>query len=206
MAWCCPAPPWPALSAATATSAPCGSDATANAAGSKRRALRRHGGCCAACPGVSRMMTDLNHQISTFVVREAERTGRGVALEDLQGIRGRVRAHRLQRRTLHNWASRPADHLHSLQSRPRRSRLRAGRPRLHLAGVSGVRVRGQGEQAGAGPVRLQKVWPRWARRPHRGPQHRHRRRRRLGCHQPATSYGPPFSQTGPREQTTDNWR
>ncbi|MFI7153177.1 RNA-guided endonuclease InsQ/TnpB family protein [Nonomuraea sp. NPDC050022] len=50
------------------------------------------------------MMTDLNHQISTFVVREAERTGRGVALEDLQGIRGRVRAHRFQRRTLHNWA------------------------------------------------------------------------------------------------------
>ncbi|MEU8146059.1 hypothetical protein [Nonomuraea sp. NPDC048901] len=34
-----------------------------------------------------RMMTDLNHQISKFVVREAERTGRGVALEDLQGIR-----------------------------------------------------------------------------------------------------------------------
>ncbi|HUR05059.1 MAG TPA: transposase [Nonomuraea sp.] len=50
------------------------------------------------------MMTDVNHQISTFVVREAERTGRGVALEDLQGIRGRVRAHRLQRRTLHSWA------------------------------------------------------------------------------------------------------
>ncbi|MCA2228083.1 RNA-guided endonuclease InsQ/TnpB family protein [Nonomuraea aurantiaca] len=63
-----------------------------------RRVLRRLSG------RERRMMTDLNHQISTFVVREAERTGRGVALEDLQGIRGRVRAHRFQRRTLHSWA------------------------------------------------------------------------------------------------------
>jgi putative transposase len=52
----------------------------------------------------ARMMTDVNHQISKHVVHEAERTGRGIALEDLQGIRGRVRAHRSQRRTLHSWA------------------------------------------------------------------------------------------------------
>ncbi|HUR07939.1 MAG TPA: transposase [Nonomuraea sp.] len=63
-----------------------------------RRVLRRLSG------REHRMMTDVNHQISKFVVREAERTGRGVALEDLQGIRGRVRAHRLQRRTQHGWA------------------------------------------------------------------------------------------------------
>ncbi|MGN9846328.1 RNA-guided endonuclease InsQ/TnpB family protein [Nonomuraea sp. H19] len=63
-----------------------------------RRVLRRLSG------REHRMMTDLNHQISKYVVREAERTGRGVDLEELQGIRGRVRAHRLQRRTLHNWA------------------------------------------------------------------------------------------------------
>ncbi|MGP3984734.1 IS200/IS605 family accessory protein TnpB-related protein [Streptomyces sp. KR80] len=49
-------------------------------------------------------MTDVNHQVSKWMVREAERTGRGVALEDLQGIRGRARAHRSQRRTLHSWA------------------------------------------------------------------------------------------------------
>ncbi|MEU8142158.1 transposase [Nonomuraea sp. NPDC048901] len=63
-----------------------------------RRVLRRLSG------REHRMMTDLNHQISKHVVREAERTGRGVALEDLQGIRGRVRVHRFQRRTLHGWA------------------------------------------------------------------------------------------------------
>ena len=65
---------------------------------SARRVLRRLSG------REHRMMTDVNHQISKYVVREAERTGRGIALEDLQGIRGRVRAHRLQRRTLHGWA------------------------------------------------------------------------------------------------------
>ncbi|MFG1680378.1 RNA-guided endonuclease InsQ/TnpB family protein [Nonomuraea sp. NPDC049269] len=65
---------------------------------SARRVLRRLSG------REHRMMIDLNHQISKYVVREAERTGRGVALEDLQGIRGRVRVHRLQRRTLHTWA------------------------------------------------------------------------------------------------------
>ncbi|MGV9381024.1 RNA-guided endonuclease InsQ/TnpB family protein [Nonomuraea sp. NPDC003707] len=63
-----------------------------------RRVLRRLAG------REHRMMTDLNHQLSTHVVREAERTGRGIALEDLRGIRGRVRAHRFQRRTLHSWA------------------------------------------------------------------------------------------------------
>ncbi|MFI7634419.1 RNA-guided endonuclease InsQ/TnpB family protein [Nonomuraea sp. NPDC049400] len=63
-----------------------------------RRVLRRLSG------REHRMMTDLNHQISKYVVREAERTGRGIALEDLQGIRGRARAHRLQRRTLRSWA------------------------------------------------------------------------------------------------------
>ncbi|MFI6816745.1 RNA-guided endonuclease InsQ/TnpB family protein [Nonomuraea sp. NPDC050328] len=65
---------------------------------SARRVLRRLAG------RESRMMSDVNHQISRFVVREAERTGRGVALEDLRGVRGRVRAHRLQWRTLDTWA------------------------------------------------------------------------------------------------------
>ncbi len=35
---------------------------------------------------------------------EAERTGRGIALEDLGGIRDRVRLRRPQRVTLHSWA------------------------------------------------------------------------------------------------------
>jgi putative transposase len=52
----------------------------------------------------SRFARDVNHCISKRIVAEAERTGRGIALEDLRGIRERVRARRPQRATLHSWA------------------------------------------------------------------------------------------------------
>jgi putative transposase len=39
-----------------------------------------------------RFATNVNHTISKSVVALAERTGRGLALEDLDGIRDRVRA------------------------------------------------------------------------------------------------------------------
>ena len=45
-----------------------------------------------------------NHVISKALVSTAERTGRGIALEDLKGIRSRVTARRSQRARLHNWA------------------------------------------------------------------------------------------------------
>ncbi len=49
-------------------------------------------------------MRDINHKIAKHVVAEAERTGRGIALEDLTGIRARVRLRKPQRATLHSWA------------------------------------------------------------------------------------------------------
>lgn len=52
----------------------------------------------------SRFATDTNHVIAKRIVTEAQRTGRGVALEDLGGIRDRVRLRRPQRVTLHSWA------------------------------------------------------------------------------------------------------
>lgn len=52
----------------------------------------------------ARMASHVNHCISKTIVATAERTGRGVALEDLKGIRSRVRARRPQRATLHSWA------------------------------------------------------------------------------------------------------
>jgi putative transposase len=52
----------------------------------------------------ARFATDTNHRIATCIVTEAERTGRGVALEQLGGIRDRVRLRRPQRVTLHSWA------------------------------------------------------------------------------------------------------
>ncbi|MEV6814993.1 transposase [Micromonospora sp. NPDC051296] len=52
----------------------------------------------------ARFAADTNHRIAKQIVTEAERTGRGIALENLTGIRDRVRLRRPQRVTLHSWA------------------------------------------------------------------------------------------------------
>ena len=52
----------------------------------------------------ARFAADVNHRISKNIVAEAERTGRGIAVEELTGIRARVRLRKPQRATLHSWA------------------------------------------------------------------------------------------------------
>jgi len=47
---------------------------------------------------------DINHRISKHIVTEAERTGRGIALEDLTGIRARVRHRKRQRVMMSSWS------------------------------------------------------------------------------------------------------
>jgi putative transposase len=51
-----------------------------------------------------RFAADVNHTISKYLVRTAQCTQRGLALEDLEGIRSRIKARRPQRRTLHSWS------------------------------------------------------------------------------------------------------
>ncbi|CAM5678997.1 hypothetical protein SHIRM173S_12390 [Streptomyces hirsutus] len=51
-----------------------------------------------------RKATETNHIISKRIVTEAERTGRGIGMEDLAGIRQRVRLRKPQRVALHSWA------------------------------------------------------------------------------------------------------
>jgi putative transposase len=51
-----------------------------------------------------RFATSVNHKISKEIVKHAERTGRGIVLEDLKGIRERVRLRKRQRDDLHSWA------------------------------------------------------------------------------------------------------
>lgn len=51
----------------------------------------------------ARYQKHVNHCISKALVLDAERTGRGIALEDLKGIRGRVTARSSQRARLGNW-------------------------------------------------------------------------------------------------------
>ena len=52
----------------------------------------------------SRFARDLNHVISKKIVREAAGTGRGIKLEDLSGIRGRVTVRKAQRADAHSWS------------------------------------------------------------------------------------------------------
>ncbi|MEU6613640.1 RNA-guided endonuclease InsQ/TnpB family protein [Streptomyces parvus] len=62
----------------------------------KRRAKKR-------ASKEARRNKDINHKISKRIVAEAERTGRGIALEELTGIRERARLSKPQRTTLHSW-------------------------------------------------------------------------------------------------------
>jgi putative transposase len=52
----------------------------------------------------ARFAADVNHQVSKRIVAEAQRTGRGIAVEQLTGIRARVRLRKPQRATVHSWA------------------------------------------------------------------------------------------------------
>ena len=52
----------------------------------------------------ARHAASINHTVSKAIVTEAERTGRGLSLEDLQGLRSRVRLRKPQRVALHSWA------------------------------------------------------------------------------------------------------
>jgi IS605 OrfB family transposase len=51
-----------------------------------------------------RFAKDVNHQVSKRIVERAKRIGYGIAVEDLTGIRDRVRLRRSQRDNLHSWA------------------------------------------------------------------------------------------------------
>lgn len=52
----------------------------------------------------SRFAADLNHVISKRIVHTAQRTNRAIAIEELGGIRTRVRARKRERTKLHSWA------------------------------------------------------------------------------------------------------
>lgn len=65
---------------------------------STRRRLRKLSG------KERRFATWTNHNISKTIVAKAKDTGRGIAIEELGGIRDRITARRPQRATLHSWS------------------------------------------------------------------------------------------------------
>ena len=52
----------------------------------------------------ARFARDVNHRISKEIVARAERTARGLAIEDIKGIRERIRVSRSQRATFSSWS------------------------------------------------------------------------------------------------------
>ncbi|MGP3689694.1 RNA-guided endonuclease InsQ/TnpB family protein [Streptomyces sp. IBSNAI002] len=52
----------------------------------------------------ARHTANVNHIVSKTIVTAAERTGSGIALENLKGIRDRVRLRKAQRTDLHSWS------------------------------------------------------------------------------------------------------
>ena len=65
---------------------------------SARRLLKRRSG------KEARFAADVNHVVSMRIVAAAQGTGRGIALENLHGIRSRITVRRSQRATLHSWS------------------------------------------------------------------------------------------------------
>lgn len=70
----------------------------------------------------ARFRKHVNHRISKEIVSSAQRSGRGIALEDLKGIRERVKARRADRSRLHSWS------FHQLRSFLAYKAKRAGVP------------------------------------------------------------------------------
>ncbi|WP_306307201.1 transposase, partial [Alicyclobacillus acidiphilus] len=52
----------------------------------------------------SRFVANENHRIAKMLVTKAKDTGRGIAIEDLKGIRDRITVRKAQRRQQHSWA------------------------------------------------------------------------------------------------------
>jgi len=75
----------------------------------------------------ARFAANVNHTIAKTIVAEAARTGRGVAVEELTGIRERVRLRKPQRVTLSSWAFHQLGAFLSYKAR------RAGVPLIQVA-------------------------------------------------------------------------
>ncbi|WP_456302746.1 transposase [Streptomyces mirabilis] len=102
----------------------------------------------------ARRARDINHKIAKHVVAESERTGRGIALEDLTGIRERVPLRKPQRATHSSWSFAQLGAFIAYKA------CRAGvaggvrRSGVHLARLRRVRAHRQGEPGLPGLVRV----------------------------------------------------
>ncbi len=120
-----------------------------------------------------RHVKNTNHIIAKTIVTEAERTAHGIALEELRGIRRRVRLRKPQRVTLHSWAFAQLGRLHRLQGQAgRRAPWSTSIPAYTVADVLAVPAHRQAQPGRPGAFHLPGLRGRCPRRPERFPQHR----------------------------------
>lgn len=129
----------------------------------------------------ARHATHINHKVSKTVVAVAQRTGRGIALEEPRAGHGSARP----ASTPVLLAVPPTRRVRRLQGQTRRSPVRRGGPGLHLAALPALRPHRARQPAHPGSLPLSSVRPRWAGRPRRRGQHRHTRGHGVGIRQHA---------------------
>ncbi|GAA0512505.1 hypothetical protein GCM10010390_13790 [Streptomyces mordarskii] len=134
-----------------------------------------------------RHATHVNHRVSKEIVSVAQRTGRGIAVEALGGIRERVRLRRDQRGALSSWP------FHQLGQHLAYKACKAGVPflevdmGLHLAALSALWAHRAGQPARPGPFSLSSVRARWPCRCRRWGQRARSRTLGVGvCHRTRT--------------------
>lgn len=106
-----------------------------------------------------RQAAHTNHCISKEIVSLAERTGRGISLEDLKGIRQRARAKKRERQRLHGWAFYQLGLFCGVQSPTGRGAHPIRGPAKHLANVFGLRLRQPAQPQKPRHVPLRKMRP-----------------------------------------------
>ena len=148
----------------------------------------------------TRFAADVNHQISKSIVAEAQRTGRGIAVEQLTGIRARVRLRKPQRAAVHSWAFAQLGEFLGYKAQAAGVAFVEVDPAYtsqtcHECGWVDKRNRRSQSDFECGSVRL-----RWARRPQRGNRHRSTRCRPLGRSHASTRSAHPNSQLGRQQQ------
>ena len=110
------------------------------------RAMRRHKA------REARFRRDVNHVISKRLVATAKGTGRGLALEDLQGIRNRIRFRKAPTCTHERLGILPAAELCGVQSQAGWSSRRGGRSPQHIADMQRMRTLRQEQSQKPGEV------------------------------------------------------
>ena len=148
----------------------------------------------------ARFAADINHQISKRIVAEAERTGCGIAVEELTGIRDRVRLRKPQRATMHAWAFAQLGSFLAYKAKQSGVAFIEVDPAYTSQTCSACGWGRQEKPSLPSGLRLWPVWLRWARRPQRSDQHRISRCETLGRSHAPTRSAHPGSQLGRQQQ------